>query len=72
MANIDAMELAIHEASTVERFSVGEILAIHHRLMEAAPNAHVAGRLRSSHPSRRQGARGTPWRPDPPSVILPA
>lgn len=47
MANIDAMELAIHEASTVERFSVREILAIHRRLMEGAPNGHVAGRLRT-------------------------
>jgi Fic family protein len=46
-ANIDAMELAIHEASTVERFSVREILAIHRRLMEGAPNAQVAGRLRT-------------------------
>lgn len=47
MANIDAMELAIHQASTVERFGVEEILAIHMRLMEKAPNAHVAGRIRT-------------------------
>jgi Fic family protein len=47
MANIDAMELAIHQASTVERFGVSEILAIHARLMEKAPNAHVAGRIRT-------------------------
>jgi Fic family protein len=47
VANIEAMELAIHEASTVERFSVREILAIHRRLMEDAPNARVAGRLRT-------------------------
>jgi Fic family protein len=46
MANIHAMELAIHEASTVERFSVREILAIHRRLVEEAPNAR-AGRLRT-------------------------
>lgn len=47
IANIDAMELAIHQASTVERFGVAEILAIHARLMENAPNAQVAGRIRT-------------------------
>jgi hypothetical protein len=39
IANIDAMELAVHQASTVERFGVAEIRAIHARLMEKAPNA---------------------------------
>lgn len=47
LANIDAMELAIHEAATVERFSTEEIRAIHRRLMERAPNARVAGRIRA-------------------------
>ncbi|HEX7048927.1 MAG TPA: Fic family protein [Longimicrobiales bacterium] len=47
LANIDAMELAVHEAAVVERFSVDEIRAIHRRLMAGAPNAHVAGRIRS-------------------------
>ena len=47
MANIDAMELAVQQASTVEQFGVAEILAIHARLMEQAPNAQVAGRIRT-------------------------
>jgi Fic family protein len=47
IANIDAMELAVHQASTVERFGVAEIRAIHARLMEKAPNAHVAGQIRT-------------------------
>ena len=47
LANIDAMELAIHEAATVDRFSTTEIQAIHRRLLEKAPNAHVAGRIRT-------------------------
>jgi Fic family protein len=47
LANMDAMELAIHEAARAEPFSVDEILAIHARLMTGAPNAHVAGRLRT-------------------------
>jgi Fic family protein len=46
LANIDAMEVAVHEAAAVERFTVQEVLAIHQRLMEKAPNAHIAGRLR--------------------------
>jgi Fic family protein len=47
LANIDAMELAIHEAAHADTFSVNEILAIHARLMAGAPNAHIAGRLRT-------------------------
>jgi len=47
LGNIDAMEVAVHEAATVQRFTVQEILAIHQRLMEKAPNAHIAGRLRT-------------------------
>ncbi len=47
LANIDAMELAIHEAARVERFSAAEIEAVHQRLLERAPNAHIAGRIRT-------------------------
>lgn len=46
IANIDAMELAVDAASKVGRFSVDEILAIHRRLMEKAPNREIAGRIR--------------------------
>ena len=46
MANINAMQLAIDEAAEVESFSTSQILAIHQKLMERAPNAHVAGRIR--------------------------
>jgi Fic family protein len=47
LANIDAMELAIREAASVKRFGVKQIVTIHHRLMQNAPNAKVAGRLRT-------------------------
>lgn len=47
LANIDAMELAIEEAVAASRFGREQVLAIHHRLMEAAPNSHVAGRVRT-------------------------
>jgi Fic family protein len=46
LANIDAMELAIHEAANVEVFSVNEILAIHSILMAAA-SSHIGGRIRT-------------------------
>lgn len=46
-ANIDAMALAIEEASTVERFGVSEIVAIHHRLMDRAEGRAIAGEIRT-------------------------
>lgn len=46
IANIDAMEVAIHEATDVARFSVREIEAIHRTLMERA-NPRIAGRIRT-------------------------
>jgi Fic family protein len=49
LANIDAMQLAMDEASAVRRFSVREILAIHRRLMERDINAkRIAGHIRTS------------------------
>ena len=47
LANIDAMELAIRDAASVKRFGVKQIVTIHHRLMQNAPNARVAGRMRT-------------------------
>jgi Fic family protein len=49
LANVDAMQLALDEATAVDRFGVPEITAIHRRLMQRAPNAErVAGRIRES------------------------
>lgn len=48
LANIDAMQLAMDEASAVDRFGVDEISAIHRRLMERTINAErVAGKIRA-------------------------
>jgi len=47
LANIDAMELAVHDAVTVERFTVDQIVAIHRRLMDRAPNRRIAGQIRN-------------------------
>lgn len=47
LANIDAMHLAIAMAARAERFGVHDIVAIHVRLMAHAPNAAVAGVVRT-------------------------
>lgn len=49
LANIDAMQLAMDEATAVDRFGVAEIIAIHRRLMKRTINAErIAGRIRTS------------------------
>ena len=45
--NIAAMELAVADAAQVDRFGVPQIVAIHERLMATAPNASIAGRIRT-------------------------
>jgi Fic family protein len=48
LGNIEAMELALEEASSAKIFTVAEINAIHRRLMEKAPNgASIAGKIRT-------------------------
>jgi Fic family protein len=47
LANIDAMQVALEEAATVERVTPDQIIAIHRRLMEKAPNAKIAGQIRT-------------------------
>ena len=47
LANIDAMSLAVDDASITARFSVGEIVSIHRRLMEQAENRAIAGKIRT-------------------------
>jgi len=47
LANIDAMEVALQEAATVKRFTPDQIMRIHRRLMEKAPNAKIAGHIRT-------------------------
>jgi len=47
LANIDAMELAVHEAAMADPFGIDDILAIHRKVMENSTNLHIAGRLRT-------------------------
>ncbi len=46
IGNIDAMQLAIENATAEESVGVAQIVAIHRALLEQAPNAHIAGRIR--------------------------
>lgn len=45
--NINAMELAVGHAAEVEQFGVAEIVAIHERLMQHAPNRQLGGHIRT-------------------------
>ena len=47
LSNIDAMVLAVEEASNAERFGIGEIIAVHQRLMQRAENRAIAGKIRT-------------------------
>jgi Fic family protein len=47
IGNIDAMQLAIENATAEESVGVDQIVAIHRALLEQAPNAHIAGRIRT-------------------------
>ncbi len=49
LANLDAMQLAMDQATAVDSFGLSEITAIHRRLMERTINAaRIAGRVRTS------------------------
>jgi Fic family protein len=48
LANIDAMELAVEEAAAMDRLEPAHLIEIHRALMRNAPNAQVAGRLRTT------------------------
>jgi len=48
LANIDAMELAIEESSGATDLGPDHLIAIHSALMQHAPNAHIAGKVRTS------------------------
>lgn len=74
LGNIDAMELAVEEAATVRAFSVKQITAIHRRLMTNAPNARVAGKLRSTQNwigGNDYNPCGADFVPPPPEYIKP-
>ena len=74
LGNMDAMELAVEEATTVKAFSVKQITAIHRRLMANAPNARVAGRVRGTQNwvgGNDYNPCGADFVPPPPQCIKP-
>src|SRR3989475_8425199 len=48
LANIDAMQLAIERVSSTSGITPQDILDIHRALLARAPNAHLAGRIRTA------------------------
>ena len=48
LANIDAMQLAIERAASVDGLDPRDLLDIHRVLLERSPNAQSAGRLRGT------------------------
>jgi Fic family protein len=74
MGNIDAMALAVEQAATAERFGVDEVLAIHSRSMEHAPNPRIAGRLRTGQNwigGNDYNPCGADFVPPPPEHVAP-
>jgi Fic family protein len=68
------MELAVHEAATVERFSVEGILAIHRKLLTGTPYEKIAGRLRTAQNwigGNDYNPCGADFVPPPPEHVLP-
>jgi len=47
LANISAMESAVHLATNVEDFGLDDLLAIHRTLMEQSPTPHIGGVVRT-------------------------
>jgi Fic family protein len=47
LGNIDAMQLAVDQAAHADRIQLEHLVDIHARLMVTAPNAHVAGKIRT-------------------------
>jgi len=48
LANIDAMQLAIEQASAAQGITVRSMVAVHSALMAHAPNRDIAGRVRDT------------------------
>jgi len=74
IANIGAMELAVHEAAAVPRFGPDEIRAIHRRLMEKAPNSRIAGHVRTEQNwigGNDHNPCGADFVPPPPEHVAP-
>lgn len=73
MANIAAMEFAIHEAAEVESFGIPQIQSIHRQLMEPC-HPRIAGRLRTGQNwigGNDYNPCGADFVPPPPDEVVP-
>lgn len=48
LANVDAMQLAIEQVSTVPALGIEQILDVHRALLGSTPHAQIAGRIRTT------------------------
>jgi len=74
IGNIDAMQLAVHEATSADRIGVDHLLAVHRMLMANAPNSQMAGVLRTSQNwigGNNYNPCGADFVPPPPEHVTP-
>ncbi len=72
LGNIDAMQLAVDDASHADYIAVEHLVNIHERLMKTAPNAHVAGRIRTDQNwvgGNNYNPCGADFVPPPPEMV---
>jgi len=74
LSNIDAMELAVEETSAAPEVTTEHLVDIHRTLLRHSPNAHVAGRLRTTQNwigGNDYNPCGAAFVPSPPDEIGP-
>lgn len=74
LANIDAMVLAVEEATAASTFAIDQITAIHRRLMERTTNAKIAGVIRTEQNwigGNDHNPCGADYVPPPPEEVGP-
>jgi Fic family protein len=74
LANIDAMALAVEDASADEQLTIGRILDVHRVLLTGSANAEVAGRVRTEQNwigGNDYNPCGAAFVPPPPEEVAP-
>lgn len=74
LANIDAMELAVEETSEADDVTIERLIAIHYELMRNAPNARIAGQVRTVQNwigGNDYNPCGAAYVPPPPEEVAP-
>ena len=75
LGNIDAMQLSVDEAAHAERIVLEDMIEIHTKLMSNAPNAHVAGKIRTDQNwigGNHYNPCGADFVPPPPEAVREA